>query len=128
MQINTRVNHDVVLIEPKGRITVETERQFTEAVGMLLETGQRRLVLDLVDVPYIDSVGLGAIVQAYTSTRRRGGDLKFLHVRHRNRQLLVTTKLLTVFETYDTMDEVERSFDGGVSEPSGSQFLVVELP
>lgn len=128
MQINTRVNHDVVLIEPKGRITVETERQFTEAVGMLLEAGQRRLVLDLADVPYIDSVGLGAIVQAYTSTRRRGGDLKFLHVRHRNRQLLVTTKLLTVFETYDTMDEVERSFDGGVSESSGSQFLVVELP
>jgi anti-anti-sigma factor len=128
MQINTRLTRDVAIIEPKGRITVETERQFTEAVFALIEAGQRRLVLDLVDVPYIDSVGLGAIVQAYTSTRRRGGDLKFLHVTHRNRQLLVTTKLLTVFETYDTMDELERSFDGAVPEPSGSQFLVVELP
>ena len=112
MQINTRINHGVVLIEPKGRITVETEAQFTAAVWMLLEGGQRRLVLDLVDVPYIDSIGIGAIVQAYTSARRRGGDLKLLHVRHRNRHLLVTTKLLTVFEAFDTEDEVERSFDG----------------
>ena len=111
MQINTRVNHDVVLIEPMGRITVETEAQFTAVVQTLLGAGSRRLVLDLVDVPYIDSIGLGAIVQAYTSTRRRGGDLKFLNVRHRNRQLMATTKLLTVFEAYDTVDEVERSFD-----------------
>jgi len=111
MQIDTRVHHDVVIIQPKERITVETGAQFIEVVRTLLEAGPRRLVLSLLDVPSIDSVGLAAIVQAYTSARRRGGDLKLLHVRHRNRQLLTTTKLLTVFEAYDTEDKVERSFD-----------------
>ena len=126
MQIDTRVNHDVWLIEPKGRITVETEAQFTRVVSALLEAGRRRLVLDLADVPYIDSVGLGAIVQAYTTSRRRGGDLKLLHVKHRNRQLLVTTKLLTVFEVYDTEDEVARSVDGRREEMSPVQASVPE--
>src|SRR5882757_1245288 len=111
MQINTRVSHDLVIIEPKGRITVETEAQFCEVVRALLKAEPPRLVLDLTDVPYIDSVGIGVIVLAYTSARRRGGDLKFLHVRGRNRRLLAITKLLTVFEAFDTEDEVERSFD-----------------
>jgi anti-sigma B factor antagonist len=111
MRIDTRIHHDVVIIQPKERITVETDAQFTEMVRTLLEAGSRRLVLNLVDVPYIDSDGLAAIVQAYTATRRRGGDLKLLHLRDRTRQLLSVTKLLTVFEAYDTEDEVARSFD-----------------
>ena len=111
MQINTRVSHDLVVIELKGRITVETEAQFCEVVRPLLKAEPPRLVLDLMDVPYIDSVGIGVIVLAYTSARRRGGDLKFLHVRGRNRRLLAITKLLTVFEAFDTEDEVERSFE-----------------
>jgi len=111
MRIDTRVHHDVVIIQPKERITVETDAQLTEMIRTLLEAGSRRLVLNLVDVPYVDSDGLAAIVQAYTATRRRGGDLKLLHVRDRTRQLLSVTKLLTVFEAYDTEDAVERSFD-----------------
>ena len=91
MRINTRLHHDVVIIEPKERITVETEAQFTEVVRTLLKAGPRRLVLSLVDVPYIDSMGLGAIVQAYTSARQRGGDIRLLHVKHWNRQLLAIT-------------------------------------
>lgn len=116
MRINTRLNHDVVIIEPKERITVETEAQFTEVVRALLKAGPRRLVLSLVDVPYIDSMGLGAIVQAYTSARQRGGDMRLLHVRHWNRQLLAITKLLTVFEVCDTEDGVGRSSDWGCGE------------
>jgi anti-sigma B factor antagonist len=111
MRIDTRVHHDVVIIQPKERLTVETDAQFTEMIRALLEAGSRRLVLNLVDVPYIDSDGLAAIVQAYTATRRRGGDLKLLHLRDRTRQLLSVTKLLTVFEAYDTEDEVARSFN-----------------
>ena len=111
MRIDTQIHHDVVIIQPKGRITVETDTQFTGLIRTLLETGSRRLVLNLADVPYVDSDGLAAIVQAYTATRRRGGDLKLLHVKDRTRQLLAVTKLLTVFEAYDTEDEVTRSFD-----------------
>ena len=116
MRVDTRVHHDVVIIQPKERITDDSEAQLTEVVRALLEAGPRRLVLDLVDVACIDSIGLAAIVQAYTSTRRCGGDLKLLHVGQRNRQLLTITKLLTVFEAYDTEDEVERSFDADCEE------------
>jgi anti-sigma B factor antagonist len=111
MRIDTRVYHGVVIIQPKERITVETEAHFTEVVRTLLDAGSRRLVLNLVDVLSIDSIGLGAMVQAYMATRRRGGELKLLHVRHRNRRLLAITKLLTVFEAYDTENEAERSFE-----------------
>ena len=111
MRIDTRVHHHVVIVEPKERITVETAEHFTAAIRTVLEAGSRHLVLNLVDVPYVDSDGLAAIVQAYTATRRRGGDLKLLHLRDRTRQLLAVTKLLTVFEAYDTEDEVARSFD-----------------
>ena len=122
MRIDTRVHHNVVTIQPKERMSVETEAQFTELVLTLLEAGSRRLVLNLIDVPYIDSVGLGAIVQAYVSARRRGGDLKLLHVSRRNRRLLAITKLLTVLEAYDTEDEVHRSF-----EPASNESFQPEL-
>jgi anti-sigma B factor antagonist len=118
MRIDTRVYHGVVLIQPRERITVETEADFTEVVRALLDAGSRHLVLNLADVLAIDSIGLGAIVQAYTAARRQGGDLKLLHVRNRNRRLLAVTKLLTVFEAYDTENEAERSF-----EPEGREYF-----
>jgi anti-sigma B factor antagonist len=62
--------------------------------------------LSLAHVPYIDSVGLGAIVRAYTSARRRGGNLQLLHVEGRNRHLLTITKLLTVFDCLESESEL----------------------
>lgn len=96
MKITERLSDEVLVIEPKGRITVETEPEFASYFIRLLEAGHRRLAISLAAVPYIDSVGLGAIVRAYTSTRRRGGDLKLIEVHGRNRHLLEITKLLTV--------------------------------
>ncbi|OFV92507.1 MAG: hypothetical protein A3G76_14020 [Acidobacteria bacterium RIFCSPLOWO2_12_FULL_65_11] len=110
MTIEETVRGNVVFIEPKGRLTVETEEEFRGTVRQLLETGWTRLVLNLADVPYIDSCGLGAIAQEYISARRRGGDLKLLNVAGRNHHLLTLTKLVTVFETYDSEDEAARSF------------------
>jgi anti-sigma B factor antagonist len=102
---------DMVIIEPKGRLTLETEAQFTEAARELLQSGVIRLVLNLEYVPYIDSAGLGAIVAAYTSACRRGGTLKLLRPTRRSRKVLGITKLLTVLESYDTEEEVLRSFE-----------------
>ena len=120
MRIDTRIYRDVVIIQPRERITDENDAQFAEAVRALLEAGPRRLVLDLVDVPSVDSIGLAAIVQAYTSARRHGGDLKLLRLGSRNRQLLTITKLLTVFEAYDTEEDVQRSFDADREESFSS--------
>ena len=116
MQIETRCRHDVLIIEPRERITIETEPLFTKVMRALLDAGPRRFALDLAEVPYVDSVGLGAIVQAYTSARRRGGDLKLLHVNARVRRLLAITRLNTVLAICDTEDEVERSFNSGAGE------------
>jgi anti-sigma B factor antagonist len=113
MTIDLRSHHDVVIIEPKGRLTVETELEFTGMVSRLLEAGRKWIVLDLAAVPYIDSCGLGAIAQAYVSAFKRGGDLKLLHLTQRNHHLLTITKLLTVFEAYDSAEEAVRSFYAG---------------
>jgi anti-sigma B factor antagonist len=110
MRIDETIRHDVVFIEPKGQVTLDTEAQFRQTVRRHFDAGRTRLVLNLAEVPYIDSCGLGAIAQEYISARRRGGDLKLLNVSGRNHHLLVLTKLLTVFETFDSAEEAARSF------------------
>jgi len=110
MRVDHCIRNGVVIISPRGRLTVETEAQFVQVVRHILNDGRTRLVLNLADVPYIDSSGLGAIAQAYTSAWRRGGELKLLHVRHRNRHLLTVTRLISVFEVFDSEDEAVRSF------------------
>jgi anti-anti-sigma factor len=96
MKISERLSDDVLVIEPEGRLTVETEPDFASYFIRLLEAGHRHFAISLARVPYIDSVGLGAIVRAYTSARRRGGDLRLIHVEGRNRHLLEITKLLKI--------------------------------
>ena len=110
MRINTRVHrrpHRRSQRTPHDRNGIAVH----PGVPALFDGRPRWVALDLGDVPYIDSVGLGAIVQAYTSARRRGGDLKLLRTNRRIGRLLAITRLYTVLKSYDTEDEVERSFD-----------------
>ena len=101
---------EIVILEPNGRLTAETVQVFTEVVDKRLRDGCHDLILDLENVSYLDSAGIGALAHAYTSSRRRGGRLVFVHVVGKNRELLRITKLLTVFDVYDTTTEAERSF------------------
>jgi anti-anti-sigma factor len=94
------VYRDLVILEPTERLTVETEADLKDAVRHQLDAGRVHLVLDLGRVPYIDSCGLGRVLQAHVSARRLGGELKLLNVNGRNRQLLTITRLLTVLEPY----------------------------
>jgi anti-sigma B factor antagonist len=82
------------------RLTVETESDLRDAVRRQLDAGRRHLVLDLARVPYVDSCGLGTMVQAYVSAHRAGGSVKLWNVTPRVRQLLRITRLLTIFELY----------------------------
>jgi len=81
-----------------------------DAVTKLVEGGKSKILLNLADVPYVDSAGLGEIVRCYTTVSRKGGKLKLLNLTAKIRDLLAITKLLTVFETYDSEDEAVRSF------------------
>jgi anti-sigma B factor antagonist len=100
MNLIEHVLSDVVVLEPRERLTVENEADLKDAVRQHLHAGRVRLVLDLANVPYIDSCGLGTIAQTHLNMRRAGGWLKLQNVTGRNRQLLSVTRLLTVIGLY----------------------------
>jgi anti-sigma B factor antagonist len=111
MQIEERKVGDVVVLDLKGKITLgEGDELLKDKVNSLVNQGNRKLVLNLEGVPYIDSAGLGEIVRTYTTVSRQGGSLKLLNLTKRITDLLSITKLLTVFETFDAENEAVRSF------------------
>jgi anti-sigma B factor antagonist len=111
MQIDQRAVGDVVVLDLKGRITMgEGDEMLKDKVNSLANQGHKKIVLNLADVPYIDSAGLGEIVRTYTTVSRQGGSLKLLNLTKRITDLLSITKLLTVFETFDSENEAVRSF------------------
>ncbi len=111
MQIEERRVGDVVVLDVKGRVTLgEGDEILKDKVNSLLNQGSRKLVLNLAEVPYIDSAGLGEIVRTFTTVSRQGGSLKLLNLTKRITDLLAITKLLTVFETFDVEGEAVKSF------------------
>ncbi len=111
MQIEERRVGDVVVLDLKGRVTLgEGDELLKDKVNSLLNQGQKKIVLNLAEVPYIDSAGLGEIVRTYTTVSRQGGNLKLLNLTKRIADLLSITKLLTVFESFDAEADAVRSF------------------
>jgi anti-sigma B factor antagonist len=111
MQIEERTVGDVVVLDLKGRITLgEGDQLLKDKVNSLVNQGRKRIILNLAGVPYIDSAGLGEIVGSYTTVSRQDGSLKLLNLTKKITDLLAITKLLTVFETFDSEDEAVRSF------------------
>jgi len=110
MKISEYVGNNIVIIEPHGRLTMETLQYFRRAIARRIEQGWSGIIVDLQNIDYIDSAGLGSLAAAYTSCRRRGTRLVLVRVTGRNRELLRVTKLLTVFDVYDTTLEAERGF------------------
>jgi anti-sigma B factor antagonist len=111
MHIDQRAVGDVVVLDLKGRITMgEGDELLKDKVNSLVNQGHRKIVLNLAEVPYIDSAGLGEIVRTYTTVSRQGGNLKLLNLTKRITDLLSITKLLTVFETFDAENDAVRSF------------------
>lgn len=100
MQVLEHVSPNVVVLELTERLTVETEADLKQAVRRQLDAGRRHIVLDLARVPYVDSCGLGTMVQAYVSAHRVGGSVRLMNVVPRVRHLLTITRLSTIFELY----------------------------
>jgi len=111
MQIQERKVGDVVVLDLKGKITLgEGDELLKDKVNSLVNQGHKKVILNLADVPYIDSAGLGEVVRTYTTVSRQGGSLKLLNLTKRITDLLSITKLLTVFETFDSENDAVRSF------------------
>lgn len=110
LQLAQRAVGDVTVLTLSGRLVLEDGDAFRDAVDALVQQGRIKLLLDVRDVTYIDSSGLGLLVSKYVSARRRGGDVKLLHLTPRSLHLLEITHLTEVFETFDSEAEAIRSF------------------
>ena len=111
MQIAERSAGEVTILDLKGKMTLgEGDEILKDKINSLLQQGHKKVILNLEEVPYIDSAGLGEIVRTYTTVTRQGGNLKLLNLTKRITDLLAITKLLTVFEAYDTEADAVRSF------------------
>jgi anti-sigma B factor antagonist len=116
MQIEQRIVGNVAIVKLTGDITLNRggDVLLKDKVLSLIQQGYKNLLIDLSAVSYVDSAGLGELVQAYATTRSRGGSLKLLNITKRLRDLLVVTKLLTVFDTYDNEPDAMASFGSKV--------------
>lgn len=111
MQIEERVVGNVTILDLKGKITLgEGPEALKDKINSLIQQDRKRILLNLEGVPYIDSAGLGEIVRTYTTVSRQGGQLKLVNLTKRITDLLMITKLLTVFETFDSEGEALKSY------------------
>jgi anti-sigma B factor antagonist len=111
MHIEERSVEGVIVLDVTGKITLgDGDQLLKDKVNSLVNQGHTKILLNLAGVPYIDSAGLGEIVRTYTTVSRQGGSLKLLNLTKRITDLLSITKLLTVFETFDSESAAVRSF------------------
>ena len=110
MNVNERKLNDITVIDVDGNFVLGAEKPFKLAVAAHIDAGGRKLIVNLAKVSYMDSSGLGEIVSCYTQMKEVNGHMKLLNVNNRLHQLLVITKLITVFETFDSEDAAISSF------------------
>ena len=111
--MDTKIRHveGVTVLDLSGRITLgEASGKLRSAVQEALSAGSKKILLNLADVKYIDSAGLGELVSAFTTVKNAGGDLKLLSLTKKVKDLLVITKLLTVFDVKETEKDALASF------------------
>jgi anti-sigma B factor antagonist len=111
MKIDERTVGDVTVLDMQGKLLIgEGDELLRERINNLVESGKTKIVLNLGEVPYMDSAGLGEVVRCYTTVSRKNGKLKLVNLTKRLEDLLSITKLLTVFETYEDETEAVKSF------------------
>jgi anti-sigma B factor antagonist len=111
VKLTTRQVGDVIVIDATGRITLgEGASHFRDTIRDLATKGEKKLLVNLSDVSYIDSSGIGEMVSGFTTVTNHGGQLKLLGLTKRVKDLLQITKLYTVFEVFEDEASAVRSF------------------
>jgi anti-sigma B factor antagonist len=116
MRLDERIVGDIAIVTVTGDITLNKggDVVLRDKVRSLIQQGYKNVLLDLGAVSYVDSAGLGELVQAYATTKNKGGSLKLLRTTKRITDLLIITKLVTVFDSYDTEAAALASFSSAV--------------
>ncbi len=111
MQFKRRTSDGIAIVSLSGKLIVgEATAALKELIKTLTDEGVRNLILDLAEVDYIDSSGLGTLVYSYSTFRKHGGTLKLINLTRRNIELMLLTKLETVFEVFDQEQAAVDSF------------------
>jgi anti-sigma B factor antagonist len=112
MKIVTRLIDGVEVVQINGKIELgEGSAAVRDVIRSLLAKGRKKILLNLADVDYIDSAGLGALVSAFTSVRNESGELKLVYLTKKVHDLLQMTRLYTVFDVLDDEGAAIKSFD-----------------
>lgn len=110
----------ITLLSLKGTIVAGRDSEvLTELVAEFLEGGETRIILDLAQVNFIDSTGIGALIRVHSSAMRKAAAVKLLHLTKRVYDVLQITRLSSVFEIYDDLEKAKASF-GGTADESGA--------
>lgn len=111
MKTNVKKLGDVVVLELQGKITIgEGDVLMRKHIKEQVEKGEMNLVLDMKEVKYMDSSGVGELVSSFTSVKNAGGSLKLANLQSRILDLLQLTALITVFEIFDSLEDALNSF------------------
>lgn len=111
LQINERQVGDVTVLDLNGLLVLDDgDVVFRDAVNDLMARGQLRMVVNLADVTYIDSAGIGMLISRYLGVKRQGGEMKLANLTSRSHRVMTITHLLTVFEAFNSVDDAIRSF------------------
>ena len=114
MTITERRIGDVTILQLKGRLVLgEGAPLLRSHINDLLDEARLKFLLDLQEVTYVDSFGVGVLAAKYVSVRRKGGDVKFLNLSIRSHHVMAISGLIHIFESYDSEEEAVRSFASG---------------
>jgi len=111
MKIKTTEKYEAVIIELKGNVMGgDDTKDFNDLLHKLIDEGKIRIVVDLRDVKFMNSSGLGMLIGGLTTVKKSDGFYKLANVTDKIESLLIITKLITIFETYDSVDKALESF------------------
>jgi len=111
MKTKVSERYGAVVIELKGNVMGgEDTKEFNDLLHKLIDEGKKNVVIDLSDVKFMNSSGLGMMIGGLTTMKKAGGNLKLARVTEKIESLLIITKLITIFEFYDNVDDAIKSF------------------
>lgn len=122
LEIQARKVGQIMILDLTGKITIgDGSNRLRDEVNRLLEAGEREIILNFEQTTYLDSSGIGELISRHTTTKNQGGHLKLLKLPKKIRDLLLVTKLLGVFETFENEQDAVLSFGvlGVVPNPPG---------
>lgn len=111
MKVKTTEKYEAVIIELKGNVMGgEDTKEFNDLLHKMIDAGKKNIVLDLSGVKFMNSSGLGMLISGLTTMKKAGGLLKLAGTTEKIESLLIITKLITIFESFDSVDKAVQSF------------------